>query len=283
MQSLSARNTAEISSRVFTFLPRSHMAAVGAISAVAAGLLNGSWNLPTKPDAPRLVNAALYWEWEQIWLVANVLIVIFNTFLVLGVVGAGTLGDVYRGASSGELGSICAFSLLWGFGGVGYGQAIKRVGMALGTSIVMAQIVCKAPSSLLGGGHDDAGILVRRRGPARVCGVRDVLEGSSSGTRATRPGRARGSGAAAPASGGGRRGPRQGRLVRRSWSRWRGASRAACHPCQVRSSSAAGWWTTPRRGCQGRLPSGVDAVFHLQLVWPCLLCVLAAQGERHVA
>lgn len=142
MQSLSARNTAEISSRVFTFLPRSHMAAVGAISAVAAGLLNGSWNLPTKPDAPRLVNAALYWEWEQIWLVANVLIVIFNTFLVLGMVGAGTLGDVYRGASSGELGSICAFSLLWGFGGVGYGQAIKRVGMALGTSIVMAQIVC---------------------------------------------------------------------------------------------------------------------------------------------
>ncbi len=54
------------------------MAAVGAISAVAAGLLNGSWNLPTKPDAPRLVNAALYWEWEQIWLVANVLIVIFR-------------------------------------------------------------------------------------------------------------------------------------------------------------------------------------------------------------
>ena len=88
------------------------MAAVGAISAVAAGLLNGSWNLPTKPDAPRLVNAALYWEWEQIWLVANVLIVIFNTFLVLGVVGAGTLGDVYRGASSGELGSICALSLI---------------------------------------------------------------------------------------------------------------------------------------------------------------------------
>ena len=118
------------------------MAAVGAVAAVAAGLLNGSWNLPTKPDAPRLVNAAMYWEWEQIWLVANVLIVVFNTFLVLGVVGASTLGDVYGGASVGELGSICAFSLLWGFGGVGYGQAIKRVGMALGTSIVMAQIVC---------------------------------------------------------------------------------------------------------------------------------------------
>ena len=137
---IAARNTAEILTR-FHF-SSAHMAAVGTISAVAAGLLNGSWNLPTKPDAPRLVNAALYWEWEQIWLVANVLIVIFNTFLVLGVVGAGTLGDVYRGASSGELGSICAFSLLWGFGGVGYGQAIKRVGMALGTSIVMAQIVC---------------------------------------------------------------------------------------------------------------------------------------------
>ena len=33
------------------------------------------------------------------------------------------------------------FSIFWGFGGVGFGQAIKRIGVALGTSVVMGIIV----------------------------------------------------------------------------------------------------------------------------------------------
>jgi hypothetical protein len=62
-----------------------------------------------------------------------------NTAVVVGVVGPSTLREVYTAASPGELGSIIAFSILWGFGGVGFGQAIKRIGVALGTSVVMGR------------------------------------------------------------------------------------------------------------------------------------------------
>ena len=39
------------------------------------------------------------------------------------------------------MGVIALFSTLWGFGGVGFGLAIQRAGIALGTNIVMGIIV----------------------------------------------------------------------------------------------------------------------------------------------
>ena len=52
---------------------------------MCSGLANGSWNLPTKPDAPRSVYAGSVWAWENIWFVANALIPVFNTASALGV------------------------------------------------------------------------------------------------------------------------------------------------------------------------------------------------------
>ena len=116
-------------------------AALGVAAAVCSGLANGSWNLPTKPDAPRSVYAGSVWAWENIWFVANALIPVFNTVVVLAVVGGDVLSEVFVDAEPRHLWAICVPSLAWGWGGVGFGQAIKRLGVALGTSIVMGIIV----------------------------------------------------------------------------------------------------------------------------------------------
>ena len=108
---------------------------------MCSGLANGSWNLPTKPDAPRSVYAGSVWAWENIWFVANALIPVFNTAVVLAVVGGDVLSEVFVDAEPRHLWAICVPSLAWGWGGVGFGQAIKRLGVALGTSIVMG-IIC---------------------------------------------------------------------------------------------------------------------------------------------
>lgn len=118
------------------------MAAAGVLASVVSGLANGSWNLPTKADAPNVVCAVRGdWQWENIWFVANLMMPCVNTAVVVGVVGPSTLRDVYTAARPSEMGAIIAFSILWGFGGVGFGQAIKRIGVALGTSVVMGIIV----------------------------------------------------------------------------------------------------------------------------------------------
>ena len=116
-------------------------AALGVAAAVCSGLANGSWNLPTKPDAPRSVYAGTVWAWENIWFVANFLIPIANTVVVLAVVGPSLLSEVFSDAEPRHLWAICVPSLAWGWGGVGFGQSIKRLGVALGTSIVMGIIV----------------------------------------------------------------------------------------------------------------------------------------------
>lgn len=118
------------------------MAVAGVAAAVVSGLANGSWNLPTKADAPNVICAVRGdWQWENIWFVANLMMPCVNTAVVVGVVGPSTLRDVYAAARPSEIGSVIAFSILWGFGGVGFGQAIKRIGVALGTSVVMGIIV----------------------------------------------------------------------------------------------------------------------------------------------
>ena len=116
-------------------------AALGVAASVASGLANGSWNLPTKPDAPAWAYAGRVWAWENIWLVANLMIPCFNTAVVLLVIGPETLRAIYDAATPAQMWSIVVPSLGWGWGGVGFGQAIKRLGVALGTSIVMGIIV----------------------------------------------------------------------------------------------------------------------------------------------
>lgn len=120
---------------------RAMSAAAGVVAAIASGLANGSWNVPTKSQAPRCLHAGEVWKWENIWFLFNAMLPFINTAFVVAVVGAETLGTIYDNAESSELWAICASSLLWGFGGVGFGQAVKRCGIALGTSICMAVII----------------------------------------------------------------------------------------------------------------------------------------------
>ena len=96
-------------------------AAAGVACAVCSGLANGSWNLPTKPDAPRSVYAGTVWAWENIWFVANVLIPVFNTIFVLSVVGVDVLREIFNEAEPKHLWAIVIPSLAWGWGGVGFG------------------------------------------------------------------------------------------------------------------------------------------------------------------
>jgi L-rhamnose-H+ transport protein len=69
------------------------------------------------------------------------MIPVFNTVFVLAVVGPRTLGAIYAAAEPAQMAAIIVPSIGWGFGGVGFGQSIKRLGVALGTSIVMGIIV----------------------------------------------------------------------------------------------------------------------------------------------
>ena len=98
-------------------------AALGVAASVASGLANGSWNLPTKPDAPAWAYAGRVWAWENIWLVANLMIPCFNTAVVLLVIGPETLRAIYDAATPAQMWSIVVPSLGWGWGGVGFGQA----------------------------------------------------------------------------------------------------------------------------------------------------------------
>ena len=148
-------------------------AAAGVVAAVCSGLANGSWNLPTKPDAPKSVyaggglglgehqrdgrappgnarrttrassrretepSASRYPEEKsdvrsppQVTQVANVMIPVFNTVFVLAVEAAARAS---LAAEPAQMAAIIVGSMVWGFGGVGFGQSIKRLGVALGT------------------------------------------------------------------------------------------------------------------------------------------------------
>eukprot|EP00959_Pyramimonas_sp_CCMP1952_P392341 8221428-Pyramimonas_sp.AAC.1 len=104
---------------------------------IFGGVMNGSWNLATKDSAPSYLTATKGsgWQWENVWLVFTVMHVVLNIIVVLSFVDFQTLGDVYRAAQLWQIVCMCLFSLLWGLGGIGFGVAIKTMGIAVGTSL----------------------------------------------------------------------------------------------------------------------------------------------------
>eukprot|EP00240_Pyramimonas_obovata_P010583 CAMPEP_0118942562 /NCGR_PEP_ID=MMETSP1169-20130426/36420_1 /TAXON_ID=36882 /ORGANISM="Pyramimonas obovata, Strain CCMP722" /LENGTH=117 /DNA_ID=CAMNT_0006887599 /DNA_START=310 /DNA_END=659 /DNA_ORIENTATION=- len=109
-----------------------------AIAAVVlGGIMNGTWNLATKDAAPAYLTATKgSWQWENVWLVFTVMHVILNILVVSCFVDSRTLFDVYGEAKLWQIVLMCLFSLLWGLGGIGFGVAIKTIGIAVGTSLV---------------------------------------------------------------------------------------------------------------------------------------------------
>ena len=97
------------------------------------------------------------------------MIPVFNTVFVLAVVGPRTLGAVYAAAEPAQMAAIIVPSIFWGFGGVGFGQSIKRLGVALGTSIVMGIVV--VIGTALPSHHGRPETLHGRKQPRRASGV----------------------------------------------------------------------------------------------------------------
>ena len=115
---------------------------VGILLSIASGLVNGTWNLPTKPDAPNLFRACRgQWAWENVWLVAQLLTPLVCAFTVLCFVPLSELNVIYSQTNTSALRAIVGFGLVWGIGGVGFGMALKTAGIALGTALCMGIIL----------------------------------------------------------------------------------------------------------------------------------------------
>ena len=69
-------------------------------------------------------------------MVFQVFQALLNTTVILLVVTPDALHQVYTTASLSTIILVCVFCLIWGFGTLGFGMAIKMLGMAVGTSAV---------------------------------------------------------------------------------------------------------------------------------------------------
>jgi L-rhamnose-H+ transport protein len=101
----------------------------GLLIVVFGGLIHGSFALPMK----RLERS---WAWENIWLVYSVAALVILPPLLAFLTVPGLMG-IYSQASVGTLLLVALFGFGWGTGSVMFGQAISRIGMALGFAIIL--------------------------------------------------------------------------------------------------------------------------------------------------
>ena len=118
-------------------------AAAGLAAVLLGGLCNGTWPLVTKPTAPPWLTAVSDggWQWENAWLSLMVSTVAVNAAACAALAGPSALAAVYDAVDPVDVVLVVVFSVLWGLGGIGYGQAIDKLGTALGTSLVMGLII----------------------------------------------------------------------------------------------------------------------------------------------
>ncbi len=99
----------------------------GVACVLLAGVLNGSFMLPMKR-----IKA---WPWENVWLIYSMVgMVILPWTLALSTVPR--LGDVYRNTAWSVLVKVVLFGMAWGGGSTLFGIGVRRVGMALGYSLI---------------------------------------------------------------------------------------------------------------------------------------------------
>ncbi len=133
---------------------------LGALLAVLAGIVHGSWALPMK----RLPK----WKWENMWLVYSIVGLIVVP-LALALATVPSLGDVYRNSSAATLGWVALFGFGWGLGSILFGLGISRLGMALGFSIILG--ITNWLGALLPLLMDNPGALWTRRGAILLVGL----------------------------------------------------------------------------------------------------------------
>ncbi|MCX6620829.1 MAG: rhamnose/proton symporter RhaT, partial [Acidobacteria bacterium] len=101
----------------------------GLLIVVLGGLIHGSFALPMKKLERK-------WAWENIWLVYSVAgLIILPPLLAFFTVPG--LVEIYQQASGRTLFLVALFGLGWGTGSVLFGQAISRIGMALGFAVIL--------------------------------------------------------------------------------------------------------------------------------------------------
>jgi L-rhamnose-H+ transport protein len=103
--------------------------ALGFAVVIFGGLIHGSFAFPMKRIEGR-------WSWENIWLLYSIVgLAILPPLLALSTVPA--LGHIYTSTPVSTIALIALFGVGWGAGSVLFGQAISRVGMALGFAIIL--------------------------------------------------------------------------------------------------------------------------------------------------
>jgi L-rhamnose-H+ transport protein len=101
---------------------------VGIMSAMIAGLLNGSFAVPMK--------RTIRWEWENTWLMWAVWALIIVPWLLTVTTIPEPL-SVYRNSPSGVLIRTFLFGAGWGCGAVTFGLGLYMVGLSLGFSVII--------------------------------------------------------------------------------------------------------------------------------------------------
>lgn len=108
---------------------------------LVGGVLNSVWNLPGNPHAPhwfRAVESASGrdepgWLWEHFWFVVNGVSILNNIVFIIPLLGTDVLQAALDNSTGGAVGFVVMASLTWSIGTIGFGTAIKLVGVGLGT------------------------------------------------------------------------------------------------------------------------------------------------------
>lgn len=111
---------------------------LGVIFHFIGGFASGSFYMPFKKVRS--------WKWESYWIVGG----LFSWLIVPPIAAALTIPDfasIISAASSDVLFYTIGFGILWGFGGLTYGLAVRYLGMSLGNSVVLG--FCSAFGALV--------------------------------------------------------------------------------------------------------------------------------------
>ena len=117
---------------------------------IVGGVLNSVWNLPGNPRVPhwfRAVESASGrdepgWLWEHFWLVVNGVSILNNIVFIIPLLGTDVLQAALDNSTGGSVGFVVMASLTWSIGTIGFGTAIKLVGVGLGTGNRAGACVC---------------------------------------------------------------------------------------------------------------------------------------------
>ncbi|CAM9818656.1 unnamed protein product, partial [Heterosigma akashiwo] len=115
------------------------MIAMGVLLPLVGGVLNASWCVPARPDAPKWMRIE-GWEWEHTTFVQSILTVILNAVYICAVLGE-DMQKILDTSDSKDLAVVCILSVTWSVGILCYGIGQKMAGVAVGVSLSMSLLV----------------------------------------------------------------------------------------------------------------------------------------------